>query len=58
MATLLDVEKGDHDGKEEVKVPLLEQNDGSDELFMVLLCTVVAICGSFAFGTCVSLLLK
>ncbi|KAL3516162.1 hypothetical protein ACH5RR_023064 [Cinchona calisaya] len=53
MATLPDIEKGDHDGDELIKEPLLEKKDGLDGLYMILLCTAVAVCGSFAFGSSV-----
>ncbi|KAL3537988.1 hypothetical protein ACH5RR_001354 [Cinchona calisaya] len=52
MATLSDIEKGENDGKE-IEVPLLEEKDGLDGLLMVLLATVVAVCGSFALGLCI-----
>lgn len=58
MATLPDFEKGYHAGEEAIKVPLLEKKDGVEGLFMVLLCTTVAVCGSYAFGSSVSFLMK
>ncbi|KAI3975712.1 hypothetical protein MKX01_023138, partial [Papaver californicum] len=33
---------------------LLEKNNNGGSMFMVLLSTFVAVCGSFAFGTCIS----
>lgn len=64
-----DVEKNAEivNGLEDLETPFLqdktkdvESGEDVDEnengsLWMVMLCTFVAVCGSFAFGTCVSL---
>lgn len=65
MAIMEDVENGMHNTREsEVRESLIKQElsccketstNGSESIWMVLLCTGVAICGSFEFGTCVSL---
>ncbi|RZC52413.1 hypothetical protein C5167_020848 [Papaver somniferum] len=36
-----------------VEAHLLENNNSGGSMFMVLLSTFVAVCGSFAFGTCI-----
>lgn len=56
MATNKDVENGQN------SVPLLQaagnggqvQPDSKEDRFMVYLSTFVAVCGSYAFGSCVS----
>ncbi|WOL06761.1 sugar transporter ERD6-like 16 [Canna indica] len=64
MAIVEDVENAVHDTQEsKVREPLIQQkNPGNSEeacagkresVWMVLLCTVVAVCGSFEFGSCV-----
>lgn len=64
MAIMEDVENGMHNTREsEVRESLIKQElsccketstNGSESIWMVLLCTGVAICGSFEFGTCVA----
>lgn len=64
MAGNRDVEEGKSSGAEEVRAPLLlgENGGGGDEKkppfkkedrCMVYLSTFVAVCGSYAFGSCV-----
>ena len=67
-----DVEAGEINGLEDLKKPLIAEeqnvvhendhetaksNDESGPIWMVLLCTFVAVCGSFEFGSCVSTLI-
>ncbi|KAK2995548.1 hypothetical protein RJ640_014945, partial [Escallonia rubra] len=58
-----DVEGGENKGLEDLEVPFLQDakvvdsddgaSKGSESIGMVLLCTFVAVCGSFEFGSCV-----
>ncbi|KAK3039035.1 hypothetical protein RJ639_027520 [Escallonia herrerae] len=58
-----DVEGGENKGLEDLEVPFLQDakvvdsddgaSKGSGSIGMVLLCTFVAVCGSFEFGSCV-----
>lgn len=66
MTTKQDAEHGENSFQEEVRVPLLQHHgDSADEedqrfnsskghQWMVYLSTFVAVCGSYAFGACVS----
>lgn len=67
MITKQDAEQGENSFQEEVRVPLIQQyhRDSADEedqrdksskghQWMVYLSTFVAVCGSYAFGACVS----
>jgi SP family sugar porter-like MFS transporter len=61
MATSKDFENGKGT---DVLEPLVKKNEleeqlesNDDELWMVLFSTLVAVCGSFEFGSCVSILI-
>ncbi|OVA04409.1 Sugar/inositol transporter [Macleaya cordata] len=66
MAINEDVENGNNERHESISEPLivqrkvsfheevhLQSNNNGESIFMVLLSTFVAVCGSFEFGTCV-----
>ncbi|WRX21080.1 Major facilitator [Theobroma cacao] len=59
IGQLKDVETGEINGLEDLEKPLIVEEQtvvGSDEsgsIWMVLICTFVAVCGSFEFGSCV-----
>lgn len=65
MAIKQDIEEADNNVQAEIKVPLiketghgyvLEDQNSKGHQWMVYLTTFVAVCGSFAFGSCVSVL--
>lgn len=49
------MEKSENTVQEEIRAPLVAQDEkGKENNSMVYLSTFVAVCGSFAFGSCVS----
>ncbi|KAH6766333.1 Major facilitator superfamily protein [Perilla frutescens var. hirtella] len=63
MAGKQDVEKGGNRAREDIRAPLLAANGGEreqpsrksskEDRYMVYLSTFVAVCGSYAFGSCI-----
>lgn len=60
MSKNQDIERAENSLQEDIKVPLvsqekkLENGNVKEERCMVYLTTFVAVCGSYAFGSCVS----
>lgn len=55
MAIEKDMEETENTVQDEIRAPLVLQDEKhKDNNFMVYLSTFVAVCGSFAFGSCVS----